>query len=1273
MPFRKTLSNAQSAQPAVGRGTTAQTGWAKYFGPSKHGDPPMYDEKDRATWTLPEGYTLAGGRNEYLATTFEELAFFADSWYTQVALPITRTDKTGVQWERFEFDGTLTDIVPHRGVTRIVQSSRTEGSATFDRRGLGFRLEHGFMNTELGRQHYRANIAQINRAVEETNNFGVLHALLTCDDYNAEWERENGWYNGKEVKDVLENDVFLWDILKQTKNGMFILDTWVTGRMNRYKGEADMWIVTPEITQYITQVPKENTDYWLAGARGPSTLVDGVDSFTNFGRGLRIYVTRTYDVDKDGPVDPMSSPRQIGEYYAALDTNKGGDYNGYRSIWRSIQIYDEDNDKFETLDLNFLLENSRRHDENGKLRNINAINRFTAKFSAEDVNADFLHYVDQEGDLQVADYMGQTRINVDDVLDVGRSILTTLPLSVKDGASLHKVFYDGVRAINLIESLSYSDDKVKAYLNAVADALELDDLPSDPSLLETVNIKPVKTNSFGSIDLLAGGGLPLPPGYANYPGFRTIAALSRQGDQTVTNQGFDAQWFKIVADFVDLIDDIVSKLRIYLPNAIVLNKKYASPWWTKPDAATVFFENVITKHRYPLFFKLGGAPAEEEGEGEDESMIGDDLNANNLTPPQINDLNAISSPWTTSLNELVVKYTGDTAKDDVKAFYGDGFKVANDDKFDVGVKKVARASLLSYVLSSSAIKKGDNAGNKASIDSVYDKVVAQFNNVDDVDDNLNNYAQKILDVANKNKKLFRSKALKSMGTTFQGILNEIEDLKRESVRDDKRFSLLHRRNDDGDEDFLNLPALDNFVRSPLTTTPELFRSIIADANLVDAVVLPASPNNPGRPVNGTEAAENADLLDVRSEHGDLSKVPAVIQPSSIGDELFNSTHIASAININNYNNKDELTRDVDFNEPSNIGAIYPNDEDDFYSRGHRRSDILSIHGSYGRKSTIRDTRVRKHKKRRSTMSRTVGTKLARELDFDEGLYQKVALHRFQELFSEVHEKSDDPLVRVFALAFLLTPTDLRNYKALVRYNIVIPWNFLVFRPHARYVAQTVIKMKAGTATGATYMGNSHFTLGDDAIVQEHVGTYTYYSKSVVTQPKHVYAVRNAYINGYEGGMGVHPYDIDQEYNPIRDEYGNGSIFVVAVPRHEVKFPNPLSITGEFHYFEHQIDDLRSNDTIHYSTAPYYNRLYGWQAFGISGDLDLPGLVYGNEMSRPNSIVYRGHTRRYSSVDKKFSDIEKGTGHWKPGNTYIGCARVRKGQLAEFDTKSYNTN
>lgn len=67
-------------------------------------------------------------------------------------------------WNVWKFDRTIADIEPHQGVPRLVTSSRQSRSSSLIRRGLAFMIEHGFYNTDQGRETFALNLKQITDA-----------------------------------------------------------------------------------------------------------------------------------------------------------------------------------------------------------------------------------------------------------------------------------------------------------------------------------------------------------------------------------------------------------------------------------------------------------------------------------------------------------------------------------------------------------------------------------------------------------------------------------------------------------------------------------------------------------------------------------------------------------------------------------------------------------------------------------------------------------------------------------------------------------------------------------------------------------------------------------------------------------------------------------------------------------------------------------------------------------------------------------------------------
>jgi hypothetical protein len=140
-----------------------------------------------------------------------------------------------------------------------------------------------------------------------------------------------------------------------------------------------------------------------------------------------------------------------------------------------------------------------------------------------------------------------------------------------------------------------------------------------------------------------------------------------------------------------------------------------------------------------------------------------------------------------------------------------------------------------------------------------------------------------------------------------------------------------------------------------------------------------------------------------------------------------------------------------------------------------------------------------------------------------------------------------------------------------------------------------IKCKAGGETGYTYFGHSDFMLSDDAVIKVHYGNFTHYGKSVVHRPEHVFIAYDIFPNRCLGGMGVMPYDNRSQYVPA-DQVAERDIFYVMVAFAETQFDKVMSMAGRFYtYMDAGMldDEDPANRKLHYSTAPWYNRVWGW--------------------------------------------------------------------------------
>ena len=1353
-------------------GGSVQNAWTPFFG---QGNYPFqtnpYDEKKRATWVLPENLK---GRNIYLQTTLELLSFLRDAWYTQVAMPMEYTDATHVEWSKYEFAPKFANLVPERGTVRLVRSRRYSGQATFERRGVGFLLTHGFMNTEEGREHYRMNLEQIAQSVIETNNFGVVYAYLTADDYSKQWEKDQNFYRGKQMKEILAFDLDTWDIFKKQKNGGEVLDVEVKRRMDRYKGVANMWIMPEKIGMWYTLAPENKTEYWLGGAGAVANITDGVEAFRTFGVGAgmsTVYLARTYDVDQES-IDILRFPAQIGDYHTMFDTMQGSDYKGYNSRCRSIQIFDEDADRFSEISQREAIRHMKRHDGNGKLIHINDNSnlRYDPRYELSERYSDFLHFIDQQGEPQTASFFGNINLELGDVQDVVKTLFLSLPLVFPQSqnhannpySAAFNVFNSGLNALAVIENIPFNQraqEFVDALIAANAGQPRSFHLGT-PNVGPSIPLGEVQSNIYGGLDVpdLNGGNpdggqkLALPPFFGNWPGFQAIAEASR--NKLAKAFGYNEELFRQVEQFVELIDVSVAALQNILPGNPALDARYASSWWHKPNAATVLFENLIGRHRYPAFLKVGPAgAAAPAAPSRARSRIGRDINrepAQDFAKQQAVSTYASYIKTVTdnkdkfdpdNLSDATKKSLGGTkvrALEQAKAIYARvEERLDGPQSLDQVLEEAKAAAVTAYALAQ--IRYNDDGDDSAELENadavatlaqnaIVPNVVANRDTPLTVLTNLDQYVKDVGDFFTENSGSYRGNNPGQVAGRIRRILKNIDALK-ESAKDaqnpDERAAYSVGIQG-GEKRQAAASALvfeeDEFARAPITLSPTQITSIYDTgvSGKAEVKIWPVSTENPDVAITATEwtnvvqkinhysrdarafgelhhtlrpigaglgyGRDSADM----NNFGIVQSIASYMKRTASGDRSFDSvtpvyssglasSAASSLIGAPLSGRALELQQRAEQAAGSrvrpgsgSVGSRRPG--------GQHTADYESLLAG----ESVIDSAGTGSGGARGLRSVGGGSQGSAPAFYNQGIADGMDQEHVSKLLDagmsrallNVEQQLTNRLDRLFAQLFLLTPTDERNFFALDTHNVLIPVEWLVVRPHQRYETYTIIKAQAGRETGATYMGNSHFTLGDDAATQVHTGTYTYYSKSVVFQPKNVFVVRNSFVDGYNGGGGIEPYVLgDDTYDPANGVYGRerargGSTFFFVVPRGDSNsYSGPISITGKFDAFDEEIYDF-ARGPLHFNTAPYYNRYWGFRNMAQDQELIAPQWTYINEYASPNNIAHQGHTLYWHQPAQAFTGVRYSNGHWPSDTIYPGCGRIRQGKIKSFDKQDW---
>ena len=261
------------------------------------------------THELPDAYI---GRNHFLMSTLDYLITKEGrDFLTKIILPYEHTDNTNVAWEVFHFDRSIVDIEPEQGVPQFITMKHDVYKNQLVRRGLAFQIEHGFYQTDMGRQHYTMNIQQIVDAVEETTALQALLTLVQTQDYYANHTAHD--------RNSLLNELRRFGVVQRGEGGMHMLDADLKDLMLRQNVRPTAYIMPPRAMSYISMRDPYMREY-SRGGRGVQALE--VQDHTTF-RGTRVYESRYFETDYvNEPYDPLTQVITYAEWYPAPTQDK---------------------------------------------------------------------------------------------------------------------------------------------------------------------------------------------------------------------------------------------------------------------------------------------------------------------------------------------------------------------------------------------------------------------------------------------------------------------------------------------------------------------------------------------------------------------------------------------------------------------------------------------------------------------------------------------------------------------------------------------------------------------------------------------------------------------------------------------------------------------------------------------------------------------------------------------------------------------------------------
>lgn len=613
-----------------------------YLGPKAGNvEPSAYDKISSTNYDLPEYYK---GKNLFLRDSIDGFIMDSNRWYTTVCLPWAYTDQAHITFNEWHFNLVMAGRVPHEGVSRLVTSSKSAFSDHVVRKGLAFIMEADFYDTPEGDVHYQRNILGITQSVQETSDYDTIWALLSCKDNRKQWQEKYGRLLIS-IDKLMDEEITNYCALSLEEGRFDLIVEATKGMMSRQKVDPTMILMSPGSTLYIVMVEPRATAYWGL-QNGALEYKQGPDSFGKF-RGLDIFETREFEQEGALTIDLLTRRSQIGERYEMVFRRFRFNDIDYYSKFRDIYLYNQNKDDVDKITFKHTVDNCNLWGDDGnphpkikaEVDRLNGVNyqrnnRSNNKRSREpdvDDKPFFLITKNDDGVKQLVTHFGHMdshTILSADFEQVGKTIISKVYANPADQIN---EWDEMVKLINDIENQAYDREYWRRLIEknipySIDDKgqWEGENTPPLDKHVESVQLAEWTPNAYGSLILPScPEGVLFPSGFANAPGFETLAAEVNNPRTTWKNVASRA------SRALSMINRLVNVLKIVCPYSEAISPDARSPWFHKPSYLTTFFETVVSIKRDPVF--IAALPVKKDGETVDGNLPAGKDNLDSIT------------------------------------------------------------------------------------------------------------------------------------------------------------------------------------------------------------------------------------------------------------------------------------------------------------------------------------------------------------------------------------------------------------------------------------------------------------------------------------------------------------------------------------------------------------------------------------------------------------------------------------------------------------------
>lgn len=567
-----------------------------------------YNQNDRQMVTGAEAYAY---RPEVIRDTLLVMTVSQRAWLTQRLSPVMILPETAkvLVWQVTKFKQSLATQVPHLGISRQSRHERIKVQAAVKRMGKMYTMEHDFMNTREGLRYHLAQLEQMANSMRDTIYYDILHTVVNAHEWERNFIRTRKLFNDLSADEYFRNQIWSFAILQKLENAFPVMAANIEERMTYWGGEADVFIIPPQIIRYVNLVPTENTEFMKAGPIGQQRLYDSLRPYAVSGVN-DVFIARSYFQDEMmGARQLLEDTKEFGEFYPMRSPDYDPDVP-HRTKHMHIKIYSYIRDALVELKAKHMLQHCHLFYEDGAPLYLHEIPDAYEPFAREaDAHKDIWYSAPavaggKPGNVEIFGQMEPRYFTVEDKEHMAHTVVNALRTHLKEAGcnALLCDFAEGLDLLRRIQNIAASPVALNT-IAAVATAAGVVPVnAASASLSATIGLPEYRQDpTTGFIAAQPAAFDTLLPGLQSEAGLRY---LIRYGGAALAEEKRKAE------KFLASLGTIARYLASWFPGNLALSSMFVSSVWQFPSATSSLLDNLLLDGvNPPLFIRQGGAGA----------------------------------------------------------------------------------------------------------------------------------------------------------------------------------------------------------------------------------------------------------------------------------------------------------------------------------------------------------------------------------------------------------------------------------------------------------------------------------------------------------------------------------------------------------------------------------------------------------------------------------------------------------------------------------------